>query len=142
MKRKKSNEKHNSIAAMYKTAHYKTEDIAELFSISPRQVVRIATKYGVNRSKAEANKVSAPFKKYKKIAPEFKVVRKQISQKKRYQVISSHPYCTVCGMRPNEGVRLEVDHIDNNATNNEDSNLQVLCGRCNLGKSHLHRFGI
>lgn len=71
---------------------------------------------------------------------ELRVKRKQLPSKKRYTTIAAHPFCSNCGSTPKQGVRLEVDHIDENPANNEDSNLQVLCSRCNVGKSHLIRF--
>ncbi len=129
------------IVALYKSGKYTTEQIAKNYSISPRQVQRIATKYGIIRTQAEANKLIAPLKNYKTIPAEFKVKRKYITNKLRFEIINKHPYCTVCGMRPNDGVRLEVDHIDNNPTNNTRDNLQVLCTKCNTGKWHLDYFG-
>ena len=134
---------HDSIAKMYQSEKYTTEYIAKTYNISTRQVQRIAKKLGVIRSLAEANKTAAPLKHYHHVPKHLRVQRKQISQKLRFTMISSHPYCSWCGSRPsnNNGTRLEVDHIDNNPLNNELSNLQVLCGSCNTGKSHLDRFG-
>lgn len=132
---------HMGVIALYKTGEYTTEQIARNYSISPRQVQRIAKQYGVIRTLAEGNRTAAPHKHYHKLPKELKVQRKHLTRKKRYSVISGHPYCVNCGMRPDDGARLEVDHIDNNPTNNEDSNLQVLCQPCNIGKSHLDRYG-
>lgn len=134
--------KHSGIVQLYKTGSYTTERIAEIYNVSIRQVQRIAKKYGVIRTLAEANRIAAPLKNYHTIPDEFKVKRKQLSNKLRYRIIHAHPYCTVCGMRPDTGVRLEVDHIDENAENNLDSNLQVLCTKCNNGKSQLSRFPV
>lgn len=131
---------HDAVAKLYASGSFTTEQLAKQYNISVRQVQRIAKKKGVIRTQAEANRVAAPLKRYHTIPIEMRVKRKQLSNKIRYQVISAHPYCVVCGMRPDDGVRLEVDHIDENATNNDPANLQVLCGKCNTGKSHLHRF--
>ncbi len=125
---------------MYKSCKFTTEYIAKLYGVSVRQVQRIARNGGVIRDIAEANRVAAPLKHYHHVPIELRVKRKQISQKVRFQTISSHPYCSTCGGRVSDGFRLEVDHIDENPTNNDPSNLQVLCGSCNLGKSHLARF--
>ena len=133
-------DKHYSIIQLYKSGSYTTEYIAKLHSISTKQVQRIAKKAGVIRTQAEANKISVPLKNYQTVPVELRVKRKHISRKIRYQVIANQPYCTLCGMRPSDGVRLEVDHIDEDATNNDLSNLQVLCGACNVGKSHVARF--
>jgi len=131
---------HASIARLYASGDFTVEYIAKTYGLSLRQIQRIATKFGVIRTQAEANRVAAPLKHYHHIPAELKVKRKQLSQKTRFQVISGHPFCTVCGMRPGDGIRLEVDHIDENPANNELSNLQVLCGKCNAGKSHIKRF--
>lgn len=139
-KQRATRDLHYGVVQLYKSGSYTTEQIAKNYNLSPRQVQRIATKYGVIRTQAEANRVVAPLKNYKTVPLEFRVKRKQLSLKKRYEIISNHPYCKVCGMRPDSGVRLEVDHRDENPQNNNDTNLQVLCNRCNTGKSHLARF--
>ena len=45
--------------------------------------------------------------------------------------------CRMCGARPEHGVRLHVDHIQPWAKGGETilENLQILCERCNVGKS-------
>lgn len=135
-------EQHKSIAQMYDSGKFTVEYIAKTYNIGVRQVQRIAKKHGVIRTIAEANKMAAPLKHYRKVPIELRVKRKGLTQKVRYQVIISHPYCTLCGMRPDDGIRLEVDRIDNNPSNNDLANLQVLCASCNTGKSHLDRFGV
>jgi len=42
--------------------------------------------------------------------------------------------CVNCGKTPGRGVVLTVHHIDFNPTNNDSSNLVVLCARCHLKK--------
>lgn len=129
-----------AIKQLYLSGKYTTEQVAAWHHITPRAVQRIAKRDGYIRSQSESNKLMAPLKHYQTIPVEFRVKRKHISRRIRYMIISDHPYCTTCGSRPEDGVRLEVDHIDNNPQNNEDSNLQVLCGLCNVGKSQLDRF--
>lgn len=140
-KQKAIHDKHNGIVQLYSSGNYTAEYIARLYTISVRQVQRIAKKHGVVRTIAESNKLMARHKRYHTVPKELRVKREWITNKKRYAIIQAHPYCTVCGMRPGDGIRLEVDHIDEDATNNNASNLQVLCGSCNLGKSHTARFG-
>ena len=132
---------HGGISRLYASGKFTTEQIAKQYSISTRQVQRIAKKTGVVRTQAEANRTIAPLKKYKKIPKEYRVKRKHLTQKQRYLILSKQGYCTVCGMTPAQGIRLNVDHIDENPENNDPSNLQVLCNNCNQGKSHAHRFG-
>lgn len=138
--KKLSPELHKAIAKLYASGDFTVEYLAKTYNVSVRQIQRVAKAQGVIRTQAEANRVAAPLKHYHTIPLEFRVQRKQISQKLRYQLISQHPYCTTCGMRPDQGIRLEVDHKDNDATNNDLSNLQVLCAPCNRGKSDLDRF--
>jgi hypothetical protein len=135
-------DKHQSIISLYTSCLYTTETIARNYGLTVRQVQRIAKKAGVIRTISESNKLMAKFKNYQTIPIEHRVRRKQITKKKRYLIIQAHPYCTNCGMKPLDGVRLEVDHIDNDATNNNDNNLQVLCTKCNQGKSNFDRFGV
>lgn len=132
---------HEVIAHLYQGGHYTTETIAKNYGVTVRTVQRIAAKYGVVRTISESNKLIAPLKNYKTIPPELRVKRRQITQRLRWEMISAQPWCTVCGRRPNEGVALEIDHIDENPSNNSQDNLQVLCAICNQGKSHHYRFG-
>jgi 5-methylcytosine-specific restriction endonuclease McrA len=127
------------VSQMYKTAQFTTEQIAKNYGISVREVQRIAHKYGVIRTQAEANRVAAPLKKYHTVPLEFRVKRKQLSNRTRYDLLALQPFCTLCGRRAEDGVRLEVDHIDNDPTNNRNSNLQILCALCNTGKYHSSR---
>lgn len=132
---------HKVIAKLYQSGEYKTETLAKEYGVTDKTIQRIARKHGVIRTQAEANKVAAPLKHYHTVPIELRAKRKWLTNKRRFELISSHPYCNNCGMRPDSGVRLEVDHIDEDATNNDPGNLQVLCGLCNTGKSHLARFG-
>lgn len=131
---------HSSIAKMYASGDFTAEYIAKTYDITVRQVQRIAKKLGVIRTLAESNKLMAKHKHYHHTPPEFKARRKFLTNKKRYQLIAAHPYCTLCGNKVIDSIRLEVDHIDNNPQNNEDSNLQILCNICNQSKSINHRF--
>jgi predicted restriction endonuclease len=47
--------------------------------------------------------------------------------------------CKLCGATPQEGVKLHVDHIKPWANGGETvlENLQILCDRCNIGKSNI-----
>ena len=134
-------DRNRGIIALYTSGMYTTEQIANNYNVTPKTVQRICKHDGVLRTAAESNKLIAPLKKYRTIPSELRVKRKSLTNKLRYTLIASHPYCTHCGMKPDDGVRLEIDHIDNNPSNNDKDNLQVLCTLCNIGKSHLDRFG-
>jgi len=48
-------------------------------------------------------------------------------------------YCKLCGATPNDGAKLHVDHIKPWANGGETvlENLQILCEKCNIGKSNV-----
>ena len=129
-------DKHKGIARLYASGEYTTTHLAEIYGVTPKTIQRIARKYGVIRTLTEANKLMAPLKHYRKLPPEAYKKRKHLLARVRYQLLKEHPFCTVCGAKE----RLEIDHIDNDPTNNDLSNLQVLCDLCNAGKSHLDMY--
>lgn len=43
--------------------------------------------------------------------------------------------CTRCGFIPEDLVQLDVDHIDGDRSNNNESNLQTLCANCHRLKT-------
>lgn len=122
----------------YKNATMTVENMAKKFNVTTRTIQRLVKKHGLSRTVAEANKVTAKLKDYSslKVPEHLKAKRIILKQSVRYAIIAAHPYCSTCGRRPSaeDNVALEVDHIDNNAQNNDKSNLQVLCRECNRGK--------
>ena len=44
-------------------------------------------------------------------------------------------YCESCGYVPDNKGKLDVDHIDGNKSNNDESNLQTLCRPCHINKT-------
>lgn len=139
--RKRKAEQHAVIGRLYATGNYTTQQLAQLYGIGTRQIQRIAKMEGVVRTVSESNKLMAPLKNYRRLPPGMKAVRKGLLQRVRYEMIVNNPYCALCGKTLEDGIKLEVDHIDNNPTNNDLANLQVLCNKCNSGKGHLKRFG-
>lgn len=127
--------RNKGIVNLYASGSFMTERIAAIYDVTPKTVQRLAKDAGVLRTQAESNKLMAPQKNFRKVPEELRVKRKHLSLKLRYETIKNHPFCTVCGLTPDK-VRLEVDHKDNNPTNNNETNLQVLCERCNKGKSY------
>jgi len=130
---------HKVIARLYASGDYTTEALAKIYGVSVRQIQRIAQKCGVLRTLAESNKLMAKHKNYRTIPQEFRVKRKQLTNRVRYDLLMIQPYCTLCGMRAEDGVQLEIDHIDNDPCHNTNDNLQVLCTVCNNGKYHSSR---
>lgn len=133
-----------SICQLYMSRKFTTEHIAKTYGISSRSVQRIVKRSGVIRSQADANRVAAPLKHYHRVPAHLKAkaLKRTILARTRFALISTHPFCALCGARPDDGWRLEVDHKDNDPMNNTPGNLQVLCSRCNVGKSHLRRWGL
>ena len=123
------------IKSDYVSGETTTEKIAEKYHMSPRTVQRNMKSLGVVRSIAESNKLMAKYKNYDalRLPEELKAKRKTLPKNLRYKMLREHPYCKTCGSTPLE-CPLQVDHIDGDATNNNLSNLQVLCMRCNYGK--------
>jgi diadenosine tetraphosphate (Ap4A) HIT family hydrolase len=56
----------------------------------------------------------------------------------RHHLLADHRYCAMCGLTPEDKVKLDIDHIIPRSMGggNELSNLQVLCHRCNRGKGN------
>ena len=111
--------------------------LAEKWGVTPRTIQRFIKANGGNiRTVSEANKVTSKLKDYSghRVPEHLKVKRNIIKRSLRYKLISEHPFCVVCASRSEDGIRLEIDHIDNNPSNNSLPNLQVLCMFCNQGK--------
>jgi 5-methylcytosine-specific restriction endonuclease McrA len=55
----------------------------------------------------------------------------------RFEILKRDRVCQLCGVGRNDAV-LEVDHIvpRSKGGSNDPDNLQVLCARCNRGKSN------
>lgn len=69
-----------------------------------------------------------------------KRTRRDISNSLRVKVLMRDgATCRLCGIRPEQGAQLHVDHIIPWSKGGETTldNLQILCSKCNLGKSDL-----
>lgn len=127
----------------YKNVTMTVTALSEKYNVTPRTIQRLVKKHGIVRSIAEANKVTAKIKDYSsnRVADHLKVKRNFIKRSTRYKIIANQPFCTICGSKPEDGVRLEIDHIDDNPSNNDPHNLQVLCMFCNQGKTARYNKG-
>lgn len=127
------------IVERYKAGDY-ASNIAKDFNISPRQVQRVVMNHNASRTISESYKLAIKQGRMKYyIKPEhLKKKRKRLSNQLRYQVLERDNHtCQSCGATVEQGVRIEIDHIDNNPTNNVLVNLQVLCNLCNQGKAYI-----
>lgn len=127
------------IIELYTTGHSAADIVTMLqLPITIRQVQRIVKKAGVIRTISESFKLAIEHGRmtyYRK--PDYlKVKRKTLSHKMRYAVLTRDNYrCVKCGNTAKDNVRIEIDHIDDNPSNNVIDNLQTLCQLCNYGKS-------
>lgn len=48
-------------------------------------------------------------------------------------------FCEKCGFIPEHRCQLDVDHIDGNHWNNQESNLQTLCANCHRLKTYTNK---
>ena len=101
----------------YKNYDMKVEDIAKAVGVCTRQIEREAKKRGRKVCEMRKNKNK----------------RKRLPLGLRFELLSKNPRCAICGRTAATGV-LEIDHIDSDPSNNDLSNLQVLCADCNMGK--------
>lgn len=51
---------------------------------------------------------------------------------------SKKDHCEKCGFVAVDTIQLDVDHIDANPSNNDESNLQTLCANCHRLKTKLN----
>lgn len=57
----------------------------------------------------------------------------------RYLVARDGEICQECGKSPTTQYSLDIDHKDGNKDNNDPSNLQLLCRKCNQAKENRRR---
>lgn len=125
------------ICRKYKNVEDTVTNMAKTYNTTTRTIQRILKGRGIIRSIPEANRVTSKLKDYSnlRLPEELKKKRKTLKKSLRYRLILSHPFCSVCGNTANI-CPLNIDHIDNDPTNNELSNLQILCMMCNHGKKY------
>jgi len=126
----------------YKAYDMSVKDIASMAGVSVRTVQRWATKAGIVRDLRTAQGMSAKYRDYRGVSEKQKLhipKRKSIPPSLRFEILESHPYCAVCGATAGPGVYLDIDHINNDPSDNDPKNLQVLCHSCNIGKFHVYR---
>lgn len=122
----------------YQNYDMKVEDIAKAVGVCTRQIEREAKKRGICRSFKEATHIAGKFRDYshqRKVSEmrKNKNKRKSLPLGLRFELLNKNPRCAICGRTAATGV-LEIDHIDSDPSNNDLSNLQVLCADCNMGK--------
>ena len=130
--------RNTTIINRYKNGEH-AQLLADEYGISARQIQRILNDAGVIRTRSESFILAIEQGRmiYHKKPEHLKAKRKRLSDKVRYDILQCDGFkCVLCGATASDGIRLEIDHIDNDATNNCNDNLQTLCQRCNSGKAH------
>ena len=140
--RKLSDKDKQEIIQHYKAYDMKLSDLAKKYGITPRTIERVCKEAGVGRDAHTAKKMACKFRDYPQIAKKLRLNRKRITlpPKLRYKVLAENPRrCAMCGITPELGGVLEIDHIDGDPRNNREDNLQILCEICNHGKYFYQR---
>jgi len=57
----------------------------------------------------------------------------------RFLVLRDGEFCKICGDPPTTRNGLDIDHIDGDEHNNEESNLRLLCRKCNVARENRRR---
>ena len=113
-----------------------SEEIAQKTGVyySTKGIADYIHRYGTMRSQKDAfnNAIDSGRMFYKKL--EKKYLRHGLNASTRYNVLTRDKKCMCCGGND----FLEIDHIIpiNQRGTNDESNLQVLCKMCNIGKYH------
>jgi 5-methylcytosine-specific restriction endonuclease McrA len=92
--------------------------------------VKIKPRYKLNKSGLMTYRCKNKYKKMK---------QKARLQKERPYVKSKKDRCESCGFIAVHSSQLDVDHIDGNRSNNNESNLQTLCANCHRLKTYLNK---
>ena len=61
------------------------------------------------------------------------------AKNRRPYIVFKKGFCEECGFIPKHRCQLDVDHIDGNNKNNEESNLQTLCANCHRLKTYIKK---
>jgi 5-methylcytosine-specific restriction endonuclease McrA len=108
---------------------------------SVREIHRIIKEAGVSRSRSEAftNAIARGRMVHERTTAKRFVTRKWLSPKLRAEImIRDHYRCVLCGAT-SQTDRLEIDHVNNDPSDDRRINLRILCQSCNLGKEALYR---
>lgn len=113
--------------------------IAERYNVTTRHIQRIIKNAGKSRTISQSFRLAIQTgrMKYTRKPEHLRKHRTRLSDKLRFAVFQRDNFkCVMCGSTAKECHRLEVDHIDNDPSNHDEHNLQLLCDRCNKGKSY------
>lgn len=108
--------------------------------ITVRSIQRQIKKLGISRTVGESFRLAASKGRIRWAKKESTVKRLKLKPGLRYSILKRDNFkCTSCGNDATKTI-LEVDHIDNNPSNNNIDNLTTLCEWCNLGKQQEKKY--
>ncbi len=125
----------NDIEHLYIQGYSAQEIKDELqLDISVRQIQRRIKTSGLSRSIGDAFRLAVKRGRVTYHKSPNPKRRTTLSHKTRYIILTRDAYtCVLCGNTAKQA-RIEIDHIDENPTNNTLENLRTLCEQCNKGK--------
>src|ERR1035437_3227297 len=115
------------------------KELSVKYDLTERHIQRIVTLAGASRTRSESYilAIQQGRMKYAHKPEHLKVKRKTIGLKLRFEVLNRDNFkCVLCGRTAQQAHRIEIDHIDNDPSNNVINNLQTLCDLCNKGKAY------
>lgn len=99
-----------------------------------RSIQRQVKKFGLSRSVGESYRNAISRGRVKWAYKENKKFRTRLNPSLRFKILERDNYkCVLCGATA-ENSNLEIDHINNNPSDNREENLRTLCHDCNFGK--------
>ena len=131
----------NNLIVSYYLKGLSSGEIFELanWDLSIRQIQRIIKEAGITRDQKTAFRMAIDKGRvtyHKKPKGELKH-RKRLSTAARMKVLKKYDYrCQLCGATAKDA-RIQIDHKDEDPSNNDEDNLWVLCEECNKGKHYL-----
>lgn len=104
-----------------------------------RSIQRVVHNEGISRPIGEAFRNAIKRGRIRYVLKEKRVHRTKLNPTLRYKILDRDNFkCVKCGATAKDDL-IEVDHKDNNPSNQDPNNLETLCHRCNFGKPSPNR---
>lgn len=129
-------------------AHLGVQEISKNLNLRPKQVIMRARKLKISLKRPIPEAVR-PLCQVCRINYGMSKGRSRTGRRRYYKMCSpcrKYEYrqfkkdeCELCGFEPEWIGQLDVDHIDGNSLNNNESNLMTLCANCHRLKTHKNK---